>query len=199
MLTVAVISAVATAAGVVWFNTHKLGDAEVITFSTDTPNEVKPDVGYSWPGKPGGPKYISLPSINSGGYIQKVGVDQNRAIAVPNNVHFAGWFVESARPGDRGLSIIDGHVDGRESDGVFKRLAELSEGDTFTVEFGDGTVRTFRVTGVTSVHADSAENALFSQGSWVSSQLNLITCGGSFDAATGAYDERVIVASTVVE
>jgi LPXTG-site transpeptidase (sortase) family protein len=172
---------------------------EVITQSTDAPDEKKPDDGYKWRGAPNDPKYIKLPTIGAEGFIQNVGVDQNKQIAVPGNIHIAGWFVDSIRPGNTGLSIIDGHVDGKRNDGIFKRLADLKQNDEYTVEMGDGSLRRYRVKKVISVDTKDAANTLFSQEPNIRSQLNLITCGGNFDQQSQQYDMRVIAVSELLD
>ena len=164
----------------------------VVTYSTDNPEEDQ-NAPFDWTGEVSDPKYITLPSIEAEGFIQKVGVDQNSEVAVPTNIHVAGWFVQSAKPGDKGLSIIDGHVNGRSQDGIFKQLSLLGPDDTFTIERGDGSVLEYRVRQVSNVSVDEAPTVLFSQLVGVSEQLNLITCGGEFDAASRQYDQRVIV------
>jgi LPXTG-site transpeptidase (sortase) family protein len=171
----------------------------VVTTSTDTPDEQKPSANtFVWKGGAADPKYIRLPTINAEGFMQGVGIDQRGAVAVPNNIHMAGWFAESMRPGEPGLSIIDGHVDGRQNDGIFKNLIKLQEGDEFTVTFGNETVKRFRVKKVSLVEAARSAAALFSRDVAVPSQLNLITCGGTFDQQTKLYDKRVIVVAELV-
>lgn len=119
---------------------------EVLTYSTDKPDEAKPNKDtYKWQGQPTDPKFITMPTINNDGFIQKVGVDQNKQIAVPNNIHVAGWFNQSQLPGDKGLSIIDGHVTGRVNNGIFKDLGKLKKDDVFKIEFGNGTVKEFKM------------------------------------------------------
>src|SRR5689334_20191569 len=49
----------------------------IVTFSSRSPSE-EPTDHYNWQGGADEPKYIDLPSIHSGGFIQRVGVDQNR-------------------------------------------------------------------------------------------------------------------------
>jgi len=169
---------------------------EVINFTTDTPDETKPDDTFAWKGNANDPKKIIIPSLNIDNFIQNVGVDQNKQIAAPNNVHVAGWFVDGARPGDRGLSIIDGHLNGRQSDGVFLNLDKAETGMEFSVKFGDGSTRKFVIKNVQTVNLDQAANVLFSQDPNIKSQLNLITCGGNFDADARLYDKRVIVIAT---
>lgn len=164
----------------------------VITHSTDIPDEVPPDENYIWYGKESDPKYINLPTISTEGYVLKVGVDQNVEIAVPPNIHFAGWFVDSVRPGDTGLSIIDGHVDGPNLGGIFKNLGSLNPNDEFSIEIGDGTSKKFKVLEVITVNTEDAGKFLFSQNSGVQSQLNLITCTGVYLVDQETYDQRIL-------
>lgn len=143
------------------------------------------------------PRLISLPGA-AAGCIVPVGTDQHGAIAVPSNIQLAGWFVDSAVPGQPGVSIIDGHVRGRSSPGIFSSLDELAPGDVVAVEFGDGSATRFRVIGVDSYTTDETAAQQFVQLPGVERQLTLITCGGRYvDAATG-YDRRVIVRAEAV-
>lgn len=168
-------------------------DEGVVTESTDKPSEEPLDkVGYKWQGGPDDPKKITIQSIDVDTYIQKVGIDQNSQIAVPTNINLTGWFVEGARPGEAGLSIIDGHFDGYSSDGVFARLSEVKAGDEVRIEMGSGEIRTFRVKRMATVKTEAAAAELFSQDPKISSQLSLITCGGIFNEANRSYDERII-------
>lgn len=188
----------------VYFNNRKsdtpseVQESSTITFSTDNPSEEKPKDDYRWSGKPDEPKHIRLNTIQAEGYIQNVGVDQNKQVAVPNNIHVAGWFKDSVRPGEKGLSIIDGHVDGRTSAGIFKQLSNLKQGDEFTVELGNGNIKTYRVKKVLTIDTNAAANELFSQDPQIESQLNLITCGGTFDKRSKQYDKRVIAVSELI-
>lgn len=170
-----------------------IGEPEIITFSTDEPEEAIPSGNYTWIGREIDPKYINLPTISRSGYIQHVGVDQNNQIAVPSNVFIASWFVNTVRPGQKGLSIIDGHVDGPTREGIFHRLEELQIDDTFEITLGNGTVLNYRVLEVKTVPVSEAEKHLFEQKLDVVSQLNLITCGGNYNRESRTYEGRVIV------
>lgn len=169
--------------------------AEVITYSTDRPDETKPDDETVWEGTDSDPKKIIIPSLGVNNYIQNVGIDQNQEVAVPNNIHYAGWFVDSVRPGDKGLSIIDGHLNGSTEDGIFIHLDKLKTGETFAIEFGDGSSRSFRVMTVDTVDLDKAASVLFSQHPTTTNQLNLITCGGTYNREARLYNKRIIVAA----
>lgn len=168
----------------------------IITYSVDTPSETPINTTentFYWPGKDNDPKYITIPSINTDGYIINVGIDQNGAVAVPPNVHLAGWFIDSVRPGQKGLSIIDGHVDGTSTGGIFRHLNELNAGDKFTITMGNGKVLNYIIKQKHTVKTEDAANILFSKDSAIESQLNLITCGGTYLEDQRTYDHRVIV------
>jgi LPXTG-site transpeptidase (sortase) family protein len=171
------------------------GSTETVTNSTDTPEEEPPTDNFVWVGKSNDPKYIRLPSVSIEGYIQNVGIDQNSQIAVPNNVHFGGWFVDTVRPGELGLSIIDGHLNGTSRGGIFRNLKNVKVGDEFEVEIGDGTTQQYRVIDTQTLDNDKAADVLFSQKFGILSQLNLITCGGTYDKSAKIYEQRVIVIS----
>lgn len=173
---------------------------QVITFSTDKPDESKKNAdAYNWRGTAEEPMKIRIGKIAVDAYIQQAGVDQNNAVAVPNKVHLAGWFTKNVRPGQLGLSIIDGHVSGPTVDGVFKNLTKLAKDDTFEIEQGNGKVIKYKV--VEKVELKVADSAayLFSQKPEIKSQLNLITCGGKFDRTANQFENRVIVAASLQE
>lgn len=170
----------------------KSGVDEIVT-STDRPDETKPGPNFKWRGKESDPKKIFIDSIGVDAFVQKVGVDKNQQIAVPNNIHIAGWFVETAKIGDKGLSIIDGHVDGLTTGGVFKDLVNTKAGDIIKVELGDGKVIIYEIIENVTVPLGESAGILYSQDPKVESQLNLITCIGNYNNDTQTYDKRVIV------
>ncbi len=174
--------------------------SEVITHSTDKPSEQPvPVATTTYNVAPDDPKAIYLPSIGAEGLIQKMGIDQHNQIAVPTNINLAGWYVNSVKPGQQGLSVISGHVDGRQGPGVFNRLLDMKRGDEVVVEYGDGSKRTFAVQEVMKVVEGDASNLLFAKQPAIDRQLNLITCGGHFNPDTNSYEERVIVTAKGVE
>ncbi len=174
--------------------TDDFAPAPIVTYSTQTPEEKQPEeANYKWIGQEYDPKRIVIPKINVNALIQNVGIDQNQQIAVPNNIHIAGWFADSVRPGSNGLSIIDGHVNGVSSDeGVFKRLKELSAGDTVQIIMGDNLVVDFKVYSNQELSTADSATVLYSQVPEIESQLNLITCTGNFDRTAHQYDKRQI-------
>lgn len=171
----------------------------VISYSTDTPDESKANAdNYNWQGAPDEPKKIIISSLGVNAFVQKAGVDQENRIAVPNNVHLASWFSESQKPGQKGLAIIDGHVSGRTTDGVFKNLGNMKVGDSFEIERGDGKILKYEVIANKQIAEAKSADILFSQDPKVTSQVNLITCGGQFDKTSDQYKDRIIVSGKLV-
>ena len=165
-----------------------------LTESPTRPEEVDPiKAGYLWQGGPEDPKKIVIPNINVDGYIQNVGKDKNNQVVAPGNIFIAGWYTQSSRPGKKGLSIIDGHLNGYTKDGIFINLEKLKVGDELSVEMGDGTKYQYKVISNDTVDEDKATAYLFSQSPKVKKQLNLITCGGDYDKKNHLYSKRVIV------
>ncbi len=164
------------------------------------PSESKQEAdSYQWGGQKDEPKKIIIEKLGVNSFVQRVGIDKNNQIEAPNNIHLAGWFLGSVKPGQPGLSVIDGHVNWQKSDAVFKKLNQLGVGDVIVVELGGGELKKFKVFKVSQVKEEDAVGTLFSQNPKVKSQLNLITCGGAYDVKTRGYKDRVIVSAEHIE
>lgn len=185
--------------GIIWYINRPMTPV-VITHSVDRPSEDKQAaVSHAWRGPGDYPARLTIPSINVDAPVQNVGIDQRREVAVPDNIHFVGWFVDSKKPGELGHSIIDGHVNGASNTaGVFARLGSLQAGNEFTIERGDATKLTYKVIGVQEVAHDEAANTLFSQEPGVKSQLSLITCSGTYSEQIKTFDKRTIVRAELI-
>jgi LPXTG-site transpeptidase (sortase) family protein len=171
---------------------------QTVTVDTDTPIEKKATAAeYIVPADQ--PRMIHLPTISASGPIQKVGLNKSNAIAVPTNVHFAGWYTGSAKPGYPGLSVIDGHVSGKYSAGIFKQLPKLEKGSEFSIEYGDGSRRTFAVVDGRTLPEKDAAGYLLQKRSTIDRQLNLITCDGVYDRQTKQYDKRYIIVAKAID
>ena len=186
-----------------YYLTHKpakpLSD-EAVTYSTDTPEESNATEacrGYN--AAKDQPRQIELQKINITGCIQKIGTDQNNAVAVPTNVNFAGWFVDSPIPGQEGVSLIDGHVIGRYSKAIFTRLNELNAGDIVRIQYGDHSWKSFEIVQKESYTNDKAASEMFYKLPDVGKQLTLITCTGKWLQNDKTYDHRLIVRTKLVD
>lgn len=173
--------------------------AAVVTHSSEKPSETKPKSCATDSKEDKYPVRIILPSIGASGCIETVGVDPKNAISAPDNIYVAGWYIKSKPPGETGLSIIDGHISGRyKVDGIFEHLSKLKTNDKFTVTLASGKVLNYSVVNVESVPLERTIPVLMSQEADITSQLNLITCGGRYDKATKLYDHRIITRSKLI-
>jgi LPXTG-site transpeptidase (sortase) family protein len=169
---------------------EELEVVDIVTESLDIPDESEPKEFYVPPDLP---KILTIPSISVRGYIQSVGTDQDNLIAVPTNVHLAGWYINSAKPGEVGLSIIDGHRDGTTMGGIFRNLERLKKGEKITVEYGDGSLKEFEVVDLKTLSIEDAYDFMYSRIGGVDIQLNLVTCGGKWSNEINTYEDRIIV------
>jgi sortase (surface protein transpeptidase) len=143
------------------------------------------------------PVSLVIPLIGVKTRLISLGLTADGALQVPSSTTVAGWYTGSPRPGAIGPAVIVGHIDSLTGPGVFYRLSELRPGDRVYVRRADGTVAEFRVTTVQTYLKDSfPTEAVY--GPTPDAELRLITCGGTFDAATGHYLSNVVVYTTEV-
>lgn len=180
---------------------HPPPDPNVVIADTELSPSEKPVNKHSAYNVPGDePKLITIPAITAEGYIQKINDDKKTGqMAVPTNINFAGWYVSAAKPGESGLSIINGHVSGRYKPAIFKNLAQLTPGDVVTITYGDDSKKNFEVLSKREVPAEQAGDYLFLKNPSINSQLNLITCGGTFNKKARQYNDRVIIETKLID
>src|SRR5277367_5642061 len=141
------------------------------------------------------PVSLTIPLIGVQTNLMTLGLGSNGELQVPppNMVSVAGWYTGSPRPGAIGSSIIVGHIDGDAGNvkGVFFRLRQLSAGDKIYVKRSDGTLVEFRVTSVQQYPKDHfPTEAVY--GPVPDPELRLVTCGGTFDLASGHYLSNIV-------
>jgi|GEM_PF-364477 len=171
----------------------------IVTEDVQEPEEKKPDMNQEYVVPADQPRRIIIKPLTTDGFIQKVGLTTKSAVAVPNNIHVAGWYINSVVPGAEGLSIIDGHVSGKYENGIFYDLRKLKIGDTFQIEFGDKSLKTFEVVDTRKMAESESAKFLFKKNDDIKEQLNLITCGGNFDKDSQQFADRIIVVSKLVQ
>jgi hypothetical protein len=165
--------------------------------ATTTP-VAAPDISAAkvrWPGaarRVARPAGLVIPAIGVRTRLIRLGLTTAGTLQVPATFNVAGWYVRSPRPGEVGPAVIAGHIDSLAGPAVFYRLHSLRRGDRVFVRRADGTFAVFRVTAVHMYPKDRFPTAAV-YGPTPSPQLRLITCGGTFDAATGSYLSNVVV------
>lgn len=139
---------------------------------------------------------LRIPAIGVDAYIETVGI-RNGRIDVPDNIWDAAWFNGSAKPGEIGNAVIDGHKDWVRGTAVFWDLGKLKAGDKIYVSNENGNELTFQITDVQSYANDNLPlDQIF--GPTENADLNLITCDGTFVRQQHTYNQRLVVFSQLV-
>jgi sortase (surface protein transpeptidase) len=143
------------------------------------------------------PVQLTIPAIDVTTSVGTLGLQADDQIMVPTNTTTVGWYVDDAAPGQIGSAVILGHVDSYQGPGVFFQLKSLQPGDRINVVLADGAVTSFAVTQVVEYSKTSFPDQLV-YGSHGNQSLQLVTCGGTFDHATGHYESNIVVYSHLV-
>ncbi|GGT55752.1 hypothetical protein GCM10010271_69580 [Streptomyces kurssanovii] len=108
----------------------------------------------------------------------------------------AGWYSGAATPGERGTSVLVGHVDNEAGPAVFYPVGSLTRGTRVEVLREDGRTAEFAVYAVevfdlrdfpaAEVYADTAE-----------AEIRLLTCGGRY-TQDGGYEGNVVAFGRLV-
>ena len=143
------------------------------------------------------PVAVSIPRLGVRSALVDLGLDGDGALEVPQDPARAGWFSGGAAPGALGPAVIAGHVTWDGAPAVFHRLGRLRSGDQVSVARQDGKTAVFEVSRV----AKFSKSRFPSQavyGAIDHAGLRLITCGGTYDAASGRYLDNVVVFARLV-
>ncbi|MEO3978246.1 class F sortase [Streptomyces sp. CAU 1734] len=150
------------------------------------------------PVAPSRPHRIEVPSIGVAAPVVPRGLDATGAVdpppyASPGTV---GWYGGGTRPGAAGPSLLVGHVDTETDRAVFYGLSAARPGAEIRVTRADGSVAEFTIDDVrvfTRERFDPRE--VYGPRRAGRAELRLITCGGTFDRATGSYSANVVVSA----
>lgn len=138
------------------------------------------------------PVSLSIPVIGVHTRLIRLGLTARGTLQVPASSSVAGWYTGGPRPGQVGSAVIAGHIDSYLGPGVFFRLRLLRPGDRVYVRQAGGALAVFRVYAEHSYPKDRFPTQRV-YGPAPDPELRLITCGGTFDPATGSYLNNVVV------
>lgn len=147
---------------------------------------------------------LAIPRFDVVAPIVVLGVTDNGVMETPSGPTDVAWYDFSARPGfpvatDGGNSVFSGHVDYHNyGPAVFWHLKDLERDDVIEVRLADGTVYRYGVISREQLDASTA-NVREIVGDTPEEIVTLITCGGTFNAALGEYDQRVIVQAARID
>ena len=164
------------------------------------------------------PLAIRIPDIKvAGTFIEPAiccGLNQDATIEVPDITQpkLAGWYRASPLPGDKadqtseiGPSIVLGHINGTNQQGIFSKLVTLKAGSThhILVDRSDGKTADFEITLVQKVPKEEFPTKSV-YGLTQDPEIRLISCGGRLDPqynegpAHHRYIDQIIVYGKLV-
>lgn len=145
------------------------------------------------------PVRVEIPVLGVNAPLMKLERDADGTLQVPplDNHNLAGWFDRSVTPGQKGTSVILGHVDDFTGPSVFFSIKMLRPGELIKVVRANGGTAVFSVDGVQKV-AKGTFPASIIYGNTRYPELRLITCGGPFDTTTRQYLDNIVVYSHLV-
>jgi len=140
------------------------------------------------------PRVITIDSADVKARVFRMGVDDKNRIGVPRSIWDTGWYDGSAKPGEKGVALIDGHISGPTQPAIFEKLPKIDKGTKITIERGDGTKINYAVESIETKKLEDVDmNKVLTPTDNQNQTLALITCGGQFNAKAFTYDSRVIV------
>jgi sortase (surface protein transpeptidase) len=143
------------------------------------------------------PVSLRIPSIGVDAPVDMLGLNPDGTVQVPAQPMHAGWYADSASPGQPGAAVLLGHVDFYTTGpAVFYSLGSLNPGAAITVDRQDGTGATFTVTAVREYPKSDFPTAEVYYAPGDSAQLRLVTCG-SWDSDRHAYTGNTVAFATL--
>lgn len=144
------------------------------------------------------PRVIRIPKIQTEARVLALAIAPTGALKAPANIFDAGWYKDSARPGEPGAMVVDGHVSGPSKPGIFKNLGKMAKGDKIQIERGDGETFTYTVQATKVFDADKLDmSSVMVPIVPGKPGLNIITCAGKYDKATNKYEQRTVVYAVI--
>lgn len=141
------------------------------------------------------PVTLEIPGIGVRTALIELGLRDNGSLEVPEDTGSgapAGWYNGSPTPGERGPSVMLGHVNALGGNkGVFADLRKLTPGAEVNVSRADGSTAVFTVDRG-ALYSKSEFPTLEVYGNTPGAELRLITCDG-YDPATGLFDDNYVI------
>ncbi|MGV8967655.1 MAG: class F sortase [Cellulomonas sp.] len=137
------------------------------------------------------PVRLEIPAIGVDSTLMELGLQADGTMEVPPAGFPAGWFTGAPTPGEIGPAIIAGHIDWT-GPGVFFNLRDLLPDDRISITREDGSVAVFVVRQLEQFpKSEFPTDRVY--GNLDFAGLRLISCGGSFNHATGHYEDNIVV------
>ncbi|MCH1883877.1 sortase [Agrococcus sp. ARC_14] len=145
------------------------------------------------------PVSVHIPALDRTADLIETGMRDDRRLEVPPDEEGspASWYTGSPTPGERGASVLLGHVNSlSDESGVFYDLQSLELGDEVSVTREDGSVATFEIYQVESFAKDEfPTRAVYYP--VTGAELRLITCD-NLDGSTPDFPNNFVVFAELV-
>ncbi|MFF1255018.1 sortase domain-bontaining protein [Pseudarthrobacter sp. NPDC058329] len=145
------------------------------------------------------PVTLTIPLIGVRTDLLHLGLRENGSLEVPEDTGSgtpASWYNGSPTPGERGPSVMLGHVNALGGNkGVFADLRQLTPGAEINVSRTDGSIAVFTVDRG-ALYSKNEFPTLEVYGNTPGAELRLITCDG-YDPATGLFDDNYVIYATL--
>ncbi|WP_318219499.1 class F sortase [Streptomyces sp. SCL15-6] len=144
------------------------------------------------------PERLDVPELGISAPVMARGLDGEGAIDPPSfdQADTVGWYAAGVTPGAAGTALMVGHVDTETRPAVFYKISTLEPGETIRVVRDDGEVAEFTVDDIQVLDRDGFDaRQAYGPHDVGRAELRLITCGGTFDRATGGYTANVVVSA----
>jgi sortase (surface protein transpeptidase) len=120
---------------------------------------------------------VSIPALGVVDEVVPVGLNPDLTMQIPP-VTAVGWYDLGPIPGQRGPSVLAGHVNYNGAQGAFARIGELKPGDAVLVTATNGAQVKFVIYDVIR-YPKAAPNLQAAFGDTTVPELHLITCSGA--------------------
>ncbi|WP_404451172.1 class F sortase [Virgibacillus necropolis] len=138
------------------------------------------------------PATIRIDSIDVEAPVEHVGIQEDGKMGVPEDYRNAVWYKKGPRPGEKGSSVIAGHVNDPKGKGIFWDLNKLETGDEVKISNKNGEALVFEVVDKKAYDLGKAPvEKIF--GYTPRRMLNLITCTGDYIEELGTHGQRLVV------
>ena len=162
-----------------------------------SPAPSKPAPSSSAPGNPAqpgdpvaAPARLSIPGIDFDENVSEVGLTSKGTLNPPPGI--TGWYGDTVKPGENGISVIVGHVTYGPPD-VFYHLPDVTVGETFTTTDADGRTREWKVDLVEHIDKVQLSQDERIWGSSDTPKLALVTCDPDTPRTDGRSAVNVFV------
>lgn len=168
---------------------------QILEDNGDTPNDKRPYNLGNYVVSPDMPRALKIQKLGIASRVVRLSARENSEPMSPQNIYDVGWYENSAKPGEPGASLMIGHKQGSEKQGVFYDLTRLVPGDEFQLELGDGTVKNYQIIKMDTYQRGQVDyTELTSSASDTRPGLNLLTAIGAFQSNAEVTQQLAVFA-----